>query len=160
MTDRRRVRKTRGFLVTVAACWALIGLSAQAAFGDATYHSEHVTLHPAAGAPLRSGFVENVHPNGPQYFAHERYQLNGAIPHASFQATLHIYGTSGCTGGFFPFPTVVLHTNGAGNGEADEDLPLSAVPPSNHNVTLWITWNLGDPDAPTYVTNCTRVSND
>jgi hypothetical protein len=151
---------TRGFLVVVMACCALVALGAPDALGDAAYHSGHVALRPAGAAPLRSGFVENIHPNGPQYFAHERYVLNGAIPDASLQATLHIYGTSDCTGGFFPFPTVVVHTNREGNGEANEDLPLSVVPPQNHNLTLWITWNLGDSNAPTYVSDCTPVTND
>lgn len=150
----------RGLIIFIVAAICSVTCAVPAAFGDSTYHSGHIELRALPGVPLRSGFVENIHPNGPQYFAHERYVLNGAIPNASLQATLHIYATSDCTGGFFPFPTVVLHTNGQGNGEANEDLALADVPPQNHNQTLWITWNLGDPTAPAYVTDCTRVRTD
>ena len=62
-------------LVAVAA--ALV--SAQSAAADAVYHSEHMRLSPVGGAPLKSGFVQNIHPNGPNVYARERYVLNGAL---------------------------------------------------------------------------------
>jgi hypothetical protein len=39
-------------------------------------------------APQR--FVENVHPNGPNVFAHEQYVLNGAVPNTTYTVTIHI----------------------------------------------------------------------
>jgi hypothetical protein len=66
-------------LLLVAAALSVLLLPGTAA-GDAVYHSHHVALHPVGGAPLRSGFVENIHPNGPQVYAHEVYVLNGAQP--------------------------------------------------------------------------------
>jgi hypothetical protein len=48
--------------------------------GDAVYHSQHIALRPVGSAPLRSGFVENIHTNGPTVYAMQRYALVGAVP--------------------------------------------------------------------------------
>ena len=79
----------RTLLITaVAGCMLLVP---DVATGDAVYHSQHVLLHSAAGAPLRSGFVENIHPNGPMVYAHEVYVLNGAQANTSYQVTLLLF---------------------------------------------------------------------
>ena len=65
--------------VLVLLAVAAVGLvSAHVASADAVYHSEHMELKPVAGAPLRSGFVQNIHANGPKVYARERYVLNGS----------------------------------------------------------------------------------
>ena len=63
---------------------------APSALADAVYHSAHIALTPVGASPLRSGFVENVHPNGPNVFAHEQYVLNGAVPNMTYTVTIHI----------------------------------------------------------------------
>ena len=45
-----------------------------AAAADSVYHSEHLRLTPVAGAPLRSGFVENIKAEGPRVYAHEIFR--------------------------------------------------------------------------------------
>jgi hypothetical protein len=66
-------------LLTGAGGIAALAL-APAAGADRVYHSEHMTLTPVDTAPLRSGFVQNVHANGPNVYAHEIYVLSGALP--------------------------------------------------------------------------------
>ena len=39
------------------------------AAADQVYHTERLELVPVGGAPLQSGFVVNIHPNGPINFA-------------------------------------------------------------------------------------------
>ena len=67
-------------LMTAVGCVLLLP---DLAAGDAVYHSQHIGLHPVGGALLHSGFVENIHPNGPQVYAHEVYVLNGANGNAT-----------------------------------------------------------------------------
>ena len=64
----------------VASC-----LWVSAAGADATYHTAHIALSPIGDAPLRSGFVQNVHANGPNITAREIYQLNGAEPNPLYR---------------------------------------------------------------------------
>jgi hypothetical protein len=88
---------------------------------DSTYHTGHIELAPLASAPLSSGFVQNIHANGPNVYAHEIYQLNGAEPSSSFQVVLSIWtANTSCSGEpALQLPTAVVTTNGAGNGLAD-----------------------------------------
>ncbi len=77
---------------TLVSALALVALVAvQAASADAVYHSEHMQLQAVGGAPLRSGFVENIHPNGPNDYARERYVLNGAAASASYEVELFVH---------------------------------------------------------------------
>ena len=49
-------------------------------------------------APLRSMFVENIHANGPNVFAHEQYVVNGAEPNTTYDVVLTIsIGDPTCT---------------------------------------------------------------
>ena len=60
------------------------------AAADAVYHSSHIPFAPIGEAPLRSGFVENIHANGPNVFAHEQYVVNGAEPNTTYDVVLTI----------------------------------------------------------------------
>ena len=102
-------------LAGLAVCsWAL------PAGADAAYHASHLPLHATDSAPLRSGFVENIHANGPTVYAHENYIVNGADTNASYQVVLSIWATNTACAGTptLEIPTAVLTTNGAGNGSA------------------------------------------
>jgi hypothetical protein len=39
--------------------------------GDAVYQSQHIALTPVAAGEVGSGFVENIHANGPTIYTHE-----------------------------------------------------------------------------------------
>ncbi len=75
-----RASKTSRLLLAAALLMTAVAVAAPLAAADAVYHSKHIALNPIAGAPLRSGFVENIHADGPQVYAHELYVLNGAEP--------------------------------------------------------------------------------
>ena len=69
------------------------------AAADRVYHSGHYDLAALDAAPLRNGFVENIHANGPTVYAHEQYVLNGATPNTTYQVVLMVFpGDTTCSG--------------------------------------------------------------
>ena len=116
------------------------------AHADMVYHSAHIALHPVGDQPLRSGFVENIHPNGPVIFAHEIYVLNGAGPAATYQVSLNIFVRNpACTGtADLVLPTAAITTNAAGNGKAEAVFRPADVPPSLRHATHGIIWTVSD----------------
>src|ERR1043165_8971704 len=110
----------RALFSSLAAAICLAGLvGASVARGDAVYHSAHYALQPIGGAPLRSGFVENIHPNGPNVFAHEQYVVNGAQSSTTYQVVIEVFpGDTSCASTPLIIPTATLTTNAAGNGTA------------------------------------------
>jgi hypothetical protein len=136
-------------LAVVCAFWVA------PAGADSTYHSAHLALAPLAGAPLSSGFVENIHVNGPNIYAHEIYQVNGAAPSTSYQVVLSIWTTNtSCSDSpTLQVPTATLTTNGAGNGRADAVFrPADAD--GLRGLTLSAQWTLLNGTTPTYATDC------
>ncbi|MCB8984876.1 MAG: hypothetical protein H6659_13685 [Ardenticatenaceae bacterium] len=134
------------------------------ASADGVYHSDHVEYHPVGAQPLRSGFVQNIHPNGPQMYAIERHTLNGAVPNTEYfiQALIYIPDT-GCTDGLVPFPIdYSLSTNGVGNGTTLTTLPPEAAE-GLAGLTINVRWQLlvGAPDGPVaYETECAVITLD
>jgi hypothetical protein len=125
------------------------------AAADATYHTGHIALAPVAGAPLTSGFVQNIHANGPNVYAHEIYQLNGARPNSSYQVVLSIWTTNtSCSGAAtLELPTAMVVTNGAGNGLAD----IVFTPDDAdglRGLTVSAMWTLWNGTTATYATDC------
>jgi hypothetical protein len=129
---------------TLAVCLlAAMSMAAAApALADSVYPSQHIALMPVGGAPLRTGFVENIHTNGPRIFALERYVLVGARPRTEYQVTIQIYGDPGATMSLGALPTVAFMTNGVGNGVGRFTLPLSGVDEALHGLTLYLVWEL------------------
>jgi len=80
------MRRTILLLVVVLLALLFVPVTASA---DGVYHSEHIALTPVGTQPLRTGFVENIHANGPVVFAMERYVLNGASPETNYQVALN-----------------------------------------------------------------------
>jgi hypothetical protein len=151
----------RSRLSALAAAGALLAsLSGSATYADQQYHSQHYDLTPVNGAPLVSGFVENIHANGPTVFAHERYVLNGVSPDSLYQVVLSIWtSNSTCSGS----PTFQLHpaelqTNAAGNAEAGHTFSPQVVEQAGllgHTVSAkWQLWTGGSPN---YETGCEVV---
>jgi hypothetical protein len=128
---------------------------------DSTYHAAHIALTPIGGAPLTSGFVENIHANGPNVYAHELYQLNGAEPNSSYQVVLSIWTTNtSCSGQpALQLPTAVVVTNAAGNGLAD-----AVFTPEDadglRGLTVSARWTVWNGATATYVTHCEIISLD
>jgi hypothetical protein len=123
---------------------AMTALSSPAARADQVYHSQHIALQPVGDTkPLRSGFVENIHVNGPTIYAHEIYVLNGAAPTTTYQVTLNIFvGDPACAGSAgVVIPTKSITTNAAGNGRADAVFTRSDADGLRH-ATHGVIWTV------------------
>lgn len=150
---RTRVRLPLAASAITVLVTALCGAPA---WGDAVYHSQHIPLEPVGSAPLRSGFVENIHANGPTVYAMERYALVGAAP-GSYAVTLHLFADSSCSTVIGPFPSITFATNAVGNGVGHLRLPPSAIPTGFHGATIGIIWELAGDTGATYETACSTV---
>jgi hypothetical protein len=151
----------------MAAALGLLFLASATAvpqvFADQTFHTERIPLTSTAGAPLHSGFVVDIHANGPQVFALERYVLAGAAPNTEYQVNLLVFATnSTCSGAPFVAPETRLQTDTAGNGEAGIVLTPTDIPQSLHHTTISVIWqvvNFGT-GAVDYQTACVVVALD
>jgi hypothetical protein len=144
----------------LGVCALLLPATAAA---DKVYHSEHMLLVAVGGAPLQYGFVENVHPNGPQVFAHEMYSLKGAVPNTTYQVFLLAHlGDPGCDSSTATdFGSTELTTNAAGNGTADRFLPTETIPLAIRNQTHGVRWEVRTTSGTVvYQTACTNVTLD
>jgi len=139
---------------------ALAALPAMAA-ADAVYHTQHMALEPVAGAPLRSGFVQNIKANGPTIYAHEVYVLTGAAPRTTYTVTNHFFFEDpDCAdpANDSPTDTAQLRTNRAGNGRADVFfVPADVAGFEGVHGVLWTVRNAG---GEVYRTGCTTVTLD
>jgi hypothetical protein len=158
---------TRNRIVAVVAAAVLsagltVGLTVAPALADAVYHSSHIALLPTGATPLRSGFVENIHVNGPNVFAREIYVLNGAQPDTTYQVTLNIFALDPtCTGSpAAVVPTASITTNAAGNGRGDAVFRPSDVPAVLRHATHGIIWTVSDSSGVTFSSGCEVVTLD
>jgi hypothetical protein len=147
-------------LLVVAVLAAVAALVAVApALADQVFHTSHAAVHSVAGAPLRSGFVNDMHSNGAVNSAREEYHLNGAQPRTSYQVQLVIFASQSCAGApFLTVPTALVTTNGAGNGNAGATFP--AGPPNNPPLQVGIVWQFLSNGEPVYTTDCVAVAID
>jgi len=133
------------------------------ASADSVYHSEHLPFAAVGGAPLDHGFVQNIHANGPQVYAHEIYSLKGALPGTTYQVFLLVHlGDPGCdSSAATDFGSTALTTNAAGNGTADRFIPTAAVPAGIRNQTHGVRWEVRTAGGTlVYRTACTNVTLD
>ena len=148
----------------VAVCLVGVGLAvlvgAGVARADGSYHSGHYALAPLAGAPLRSGFVENIHPNGPNVYAHEQYVLNGAQSSTTYQVVINLFpGDTSCSTTPLVFPTATFTTNVAGNGAAYHVFtPTDAD--GLRGMTVGARWFLEVDGSPVYASGCETIQLD
>jgi len=141
-------------LATIAAASVLVPV----ATADRVFHTLHAEVHPVGAAPLRSGFVNDIHTNGVVNGAHEIYQLNGALPDTTYQVTILFYVVDPtCTSAPGVIPTATLTTNSAGNGTARFTFP--AGPPSTLP-TSGIRWQFSTPAGVAYETDCAPLDLD
>jgi hypothetical protein len=156
-----RGRKPFKFVFGVALVLLVVGVMTSAALADGTYHSTQIELTPVSNAPLRTGFVENIHVNGPNVFAHENYVVNGGIPNTDFQVAISVWvGNTACTGDpSFTLETATLSTNVAGNGQAKHVFsPEDAS--GLHNTTDGAMWTLSANGAAIYTSGCAVIALD
>jgi hypothetical protein len=169
--DGRVEMKTRrrGSLVALAGTAVVVATLAPFAAADAVYHTEHLSLTPVGGAPLQSGFVQNIKANGPQVYARERFVLIGAMPGTTYTVTRNFFvfdppgpdpsANPGCGGTADDMsPVGTITTNSAGNG-TDSILvrPEAVSLVGDHGVRWTVTDASG---SLRYETVCTKVSLD
>lgn len=147
----------RKSLVLAALVTMGMALSPVSALADATYHSAHIALLPAAGTNGGSGFVENAHANGPKIYAHEQYQLQHATPGIPYQVTLHISLLDPtCSSAAIDLPTAVLTTNAAGNAAGSAvftPADAAGLPKGAHG----IIWTMSAGPGMSYTSGCETV---
>jgi hypothetical protein len=155
-----RVSTTSRLLLAATFAATTVAAGAPLAPADAVYHSQHIGLNPIGGASLRSGFVENIHTDGPQVYAHELYVLNGAEPDTTYQVTLLLYPfDSSCLSGAVPIPTANFQTNVAGDGIGQFIFHPGDVPAALRGATHGIRWEVAS-ESSTYGTACSSVTLD
>lgn len=143
-------------IVSAAVVAALLPPVAAA---DRVYHSEHLTLMPVGGAPLRSGFVENIKAEGPTIYAHEIFVLNGARARTTYTVTRHFFLGETCSGTVFPQEVATLETNVRGNARGDVFVAPAEV--EGFEGTHAVKWTFETaPGAVAYKTRCTTVEID
>jgi hypothetical protein len=142
-------------VASVVAC-----LLAAPAGADSTYHTAHIALAPIAGAQLKSGFVENIHADGPNIYAHEVYQLNGAEPNTAYQIVLSIWtANTSCSGEPLQLPTTKVVTNAVGNGLADVFFTPEDAD-GLRGLTVSAIWTLWNGTTATYGSDCEVITLD
>ena len=105
-------------LAAAAALAFVTALSATTpASADQTFQTRQYPLSAVAGEPLRAGFVVDVHAQGPQVYAQERYHLSGARSGTAYEVRLSVYGDVTCASDLVltTITTNDLLTNRAGN---------------------------------------------
>ena len=127
-------------LLTVTA----LVLAAPTASADQVYHSEHLNFVTVGGAPLRSGFVQNIKAQGPTYTVTRDFFVFN--PKCDGEADFHS-------------PVATLRTNASGNAKADVFVRPAEVAGFEgvHGVT-WTVHQAGGAIA--YRTLCTAVTLD
>jgi hypothetical protein len=138
---------------------AVVGLViVPAAAADAVYHSQHISLTPVAAGEAGSGFVENIHADGPNIYAHEQYVLNKGLPLTTYDVVIHLSAPTDttCSAPFLVLPTASLTTNVAGNGSAYHVFtPTDAGP--LRGATWRAYWTLETPTGVAYTTSCQTI---
>lgn len=150
--------KARRTPLLTAAVVALLGATIPGtALADATYPAAHIDLHAVDSAPLRTGFVQNIHTQGPNVYAHEIYVLNGAVPDATFDVSLTVYPLDITCSTAEPLSlgvTATFTTNRAGNGHADH--VFTPADAAGFQGTHGAIWEFTDGSA-TYRSDCETV---
>ena len=146
-------------IALVALAVAVLPLVASTAAADQFFHTSHAELTPIGDAPLRSGFVNDIHTGGVTISAQERYQLNGAMPDTTYSVALRISAVDPtCTAVNATVTTETFTTNGSGNGEANHTFfAASPLPPPNPRV-IHIRWVVSSGGVPQYHTDCVAVT--
>jgi hypothetical protein len=155
----------------IAAALAIGGLATigGVVHADRDYRTYHAPLQPIDDAPLRSGFVNNIHMEGPVAYAKEYYDIKGAEPDSTYYAVIELYfGTPDCSAngpieppgpddGFPGILSAVLETNKAGNAHAASILfspaDVEGLTDNTHGVN-WVIYD--DSRTAVYESGCSE----
>jgi hypothetical protein len=112
--------------------------------------------HPA----LRSGHVVDIHANGPQIGALERYLINGARANSSYEVVLEVFAGD-CEGAELdPITTATLETNKQGNAHGGFVFSAEDLVPFKGAI-VGVRWTLVDEEGiSAYETPCIVVTVD
>ncbi|HSB39016.1 MAG TPA: hypothetical protein VLD13_08010 [Gaiellaceae bacterium] len=146
--------------VLLAAAVAALALVPTAA-GDAVYHSQHIGLSPVATDETGTGFVENIHANGPNVYAHEQYALKGALPSTDYVVWIHVSAPADdtCAVPILEAPTATFTTNPAGNGAAYHVFTPADIG-ALRGSTVHVYWTVTAGGSPAYATACQTIQLD
>lgn len=142
---------------------AVLTASAATPAAAAPIPAEHVPLVSVGDEPLREGFVEVIHPNGPQVYTHHVYSLTGATRDQSYHVVISIWTSNlTCSGDpQFVIPAAVLVTNASGNGGADAVFDPGLVAALGlRDRTIGGKVTLVREGSPAYTTGCHVVRHD
>jgi hypothetical protein len=153
------------YLLPIAAFSLLFSSLSSLALADSTFHTRRLALtltttgaladHPE----LRSGHVVDIHANGPQIGALERYMVNGAKANTSYTVTLLLFdgGCSGASAGVLT--TVTLETNAQGNAHGKTLFTPEELAPFA-GLVFGVRWTLVSGGVAAYETSCIDVAID
>jgi hypothetical protein len=133
------------------------------ALADDTFHSQRLTLTTTGALAdhpdLRSGQVVDIHTNGPQIGALERYMVNGAKANTSYDVTLLLFlgGCSGESAGVLT--TTTLETDARGNAQGQKVFTAEDLVPYA-GLVFGIRWTLVSGGVAVYQTVCIKVAVD
>lgn len=144
------MRYVPNFLVAAVVVGALAAPGS--ALADSAYHTERLAFEPVTGSETGSGMVVNIHANGPEIGALERYQLKNAQPNTEYEVWLVVAGED-----FMPTATIV--TDRHGNGHAKAGFSAADLAPFSGAV-LPVQWVLRSGDGDAYATDVTTVTLD
>lgn len=132
-----------------------------AAVADGVYHSQHVGWMPVAAGESGTGFVENIHANGPNVFAHEQYVLRAGLSRTTYDVGIHVSSPADltCAAPFLEATTATFTTNPAGNGTAYHVFTPEDVA-GLHGLTVHVYWTLSTGGAVAYTTSCQSIQLD
>jgi len=163
MRAPRCVSRALGRALAMLALGAVgASLTALAAEGSPS-PAQHFPLVPVGGEPLALGFVEVIHPDGPQVYARHVYELNGAEPNQSYQVVISIWTSNvTCSGApALEIPAAVVVTNISGNGHADVVLTPEMVDGLGiRGLTIGGKVTLFRGESPAYTTGCEVIQLD
>jgi hypothetical protein len=148
-------------LLLTASALVVAALAPPVASADRVYHSEHLNFVAVGGAPLRSGFVQNIKAEGPRVYAHEIFVLNGARARTTYAVTRDFFFLDpACTGTLvFRSPVATLATNTSGNTRGEARVKPADV--AGFEGVHGVTWTVRDAGgALAYRTRCTAVTLD
>jgi len=152
-------------ILALVGVLALVLTPLTAVVADQVFHSQRLSFSLTAagvldGHPeLRSGHVVDIHANGPQIGALERYMINGAKPNTSYQVILHVFD-GGCEGDPFGLiPTAILETDAHGNAHGQAVFTPEQLAPFA-GMVFGIRWTLVADVVIAYQTPCIVVAVD
>lgn len=129
-------------LISILIAAMALTLAAGPVAADAVYHTERLALVAEPDAE-GTGFVVNIHPNGPKVYALERYALRNAEPKTTYHVTLVIDDAVALCGVEIAIPMASGTTNAAGNVTMQGMvLRPEAIPPCLRGETFAIHWEV------------------